>query len=124
MDKMVLKLVKKNNPDIDIDGYRQALEPMSLDLKIVDLIFNEIKPTSKKHNSEILFTAVILKIFSPKAILLPVKSEYGISHVIAQKLGLKFHQQSSYRIKVAREVYEVDKVFRQLVDDIVERSRV
>jgi len=122
MDKMVLKLVEKNNPQIDIDGYRQALLPLPLDESLIDSIYSEILPSSKKHNSEILFTAVVLLLFSPKAILLAEKSQYA--NIILKKLGLKHHQQSSYRIKVAREVYEVDKVFRQQVDTIVERSRV
>jgi len=124
MDKMVLKLVEKNNPQIDIDGYRQALLPLPFNEVLIDSIYSEILPSSKKHKSEILFTAVILLLFSPKAILLAEKSQYGIANIILKKLGLKHNQQSSYRIKVAREVYEVDKVFRQQVDTIVERSRV
>ena len=124
MDKMVLKLVEKNNPQIDIDGYRQALLPLPFNEVLIDSIYSEILPSSKKHNSEILFTAVILLLFSPKAILLAEKSQYGIANIILKKLGLKHHQQSSYRIKVAREVYEVDKVFRQQVDTIAERSRI
>ena|SRR5690606_8837749 len=124
MDKMVLKLVKKNNPDIDIESYRQLLKPMELDVSVVDAIFDDIEPSPKKHNSELLFTAAMLLLFSPRAILLSEKSEYGVMKVIKEKLDLKRHQYASYRIKVARELYEVDKVFRQLVDDIVERRRV
>lgn len=121
MDKMVLKLVLKNNPEIDVEGYRKALEPKSLDISIVDNIFEEIQPKARKSNSELVFTAVILLLFSPKAILLSEKSEYGIAQIIQEKLGLKRHQQSSYRIRVARELYEVDRVFKHIVDEIVER---
>lgn len=121
MDKMVLKLVLKNNPEIDVEGYRKALEPKSLDISIVDNIFEEIQPKARKSNSELVFTAVILLLFSPKAILLSEKSEYGVAQIIQEKLGLKRHQQSSYRIRVARELYEVDKVFKHIVDEIVER---
>ncbi|MFD1770887.1 hypothetical protein [Sphingobacterium suaedae] len=124
MDKMVLKLVLKNNPEIDVEVYRQALMPMTLDLSIVDGLFNEIEPSPKKHNSELLFTAAMLLLFSPRAILLSEKSEYGIMRIIKEKLGLKQHQYASYRVKVARELYEVDKVFRQLVNDCVERVRI
>lgn len=121
MDKMVLKLVLKNNPEIDVEGYRKALEPKSLDISIVDNIFLEIQPKPRKANSELVFTAAILLLFSPKAILLAEKSEYGVAQIIQEKLGLKCHQQSSYRIRVARELYEVDKVFKHIVDEIVER---
>ncbi len=120
MDKMVLKLVMKNNPDIDFEGYRKALEPRSLDLSVVDQIFKDIQPSTKKANSELVFTAAILLLFSPKAILLSEKSEYGVAQIIQEKLCLKRHQQSSYRIKVARELYEVDKVFKHIVDQVVE----
>jgi len=121
MDKMVLKLVLKNNPEIDVEGYRKALEPKSLDISMVDSIFDEVQPKPRKSNSELVFTAAILLLFSPKAILLAEKSEYGVAQIIQEKLGLRRHQQSSYRIRVARELYEVDKVFKHIVDEIVER---
>lgn len=124
MDKMVLKLVEKNNPQIDIDGYRQALLPLPFNEVLIDSIYSEILPSSKKHNSEILFTAVILLLFSPKTILVGFKCYDGIGEIIRKKLNLRYQQMSSYRIKSARDLYEVDKVFRQQVDTIVERSRV
>lgn len=119
-----MKLVQKNNPEIDIEAYRQALSPMPIDNSIVESLFDEIQPSSKKYSSDMVFTAVILLLFSPRAILLSEKCEYGVMKVVQEKLGLTQHQYASYRIKVARERYEVDKVFRQLVDDYVERAKV
>lgn len=123
MDKMVLKLTKKYNPNLDIEQYRKALTPMELDMSIVDLIYDKIKPTPKNADSEIVFTAAILLLFSPKAILLSEKSEYGVAQIIQKKLCLKRHQQSSYRIKTSREVYQVDKVFKHKVNEIVKEVK-
>lgn len=119
----MLKLVKKTHPEIDVDALRNSLLPMQLNEEKVNQIFEDIGPSPKKYNSELVFTAVMLLLFSPRAILLSEKSEYGVAQIIQRKLDLKSHQQSSYRIKVARDLYEVDRVFKNQVDDLVKRSR-
>lgn len=108
----------RNNPDIPFSEYREALTSRKLDNSVVKLIHDKIKPDPKKYNSEILFAACILLIFSPKSILLDEKVENGVCNVIKRHLGIN-QQSASYRVRVAREVYEVDKVFKQQVDDLV-----
>jgi len=118
MEKFILKLAQKCNPQIPFDDYRTALTSQKLDESIIKSIFNKIKPDPKKSNSEILFAASVLLLFSPKSILLSEKVENGICFTIKKNLGIN-QQSASYRIKVAREVYQVDKVFRSQVDKIV-----
>lgn len=118
MEKFILKLAQKFNPQIPFDDYRSALTSQKLDESIVKSIYNKIKPDPKKYNSEILFTASVLLLFSPKSILLSEKVENGICFTIKKNLGIN-QQSASYRIKVAREVYQVDKVFKAQVDEIV-----
>lgn len=113
-----MKLAQKFNPQIPFDDYRSALTSQKLDESIVKSIYNKIKPDPKKYNSEILFTASVLLLFSPKSILLSEKVENGICFTIKKSLGIN-QQSASYRIKVAREVYQVDKVFKAQVDEIV-----
>jgi len=118
MEKFILKLAKQRNPEIPFDDYRAALTAQKLDESIVKAIYNRINPGPKKHNSEILFSASVLLLFSPKSILLSEKVENGVCFVIKKYLGIN-QQSASYRIRIAREVYQVDKVFKHKVDEIV-----
>ena len=118
MEKFVLKLAKQRNPEVPFEDYRAALTARKLDESIVRAIHSHVNPSPKKNNSEILFSATVLLIFSPKSILLSEKVENGICHIIKKFLGIN-QQSASYRIRVAREVYQVDKVFKHLVDEVV-----
>ncbi|QBQ41194.1 hypothetical protein E2P86_08505 [Sphingobacterium psychroaquaticum] len=118
MDKFILKLAKQHNPDVPFEDYREALTAQKMDDSMLKALFKKIQPSPKKHNSEIQFTACVLLMFSPKSILLSEKVENGVCLAIKNCLGIN-QQSASYRIKVAREVYQVDKVFRSQVDKIV-----
>jgi len=122
MEKFILKLATQRNPDIPFEDYREALTAQKLDETIVKAIYNLVNPGPKKCNSEILFAASVLLIFSPKSILLSEKVENGICNTIKKFLGIN-QQSASYRIKVAREVYQVDKVFKHLVDELVKEVK-
>lgn len=122
MEKFILKLAQQRNPEVPFQDYREALTAQKLDESIVKAIYKKIKPDPKKWNSEILFSASVLLLFSPKSILLSEKVENGICFVIKKYLGVN-QQSASYRIKVAREVYQVDKVFKHQVDEIVKEVK-
>jgi hypothetical protein len=48
MEKFILKLAQKFNPQIPFDDYRSALTSQKLDESIVKSIYNKIKPDQKK----------------------------------------------------------------------------
>ncbi|WP_196934881.1 hypothetical protein [Sphingobacterium hungaricum] len=122
MEKFILKLAQQRNPEVPFGDYRDELTSLKMDESIIEKIFQKVKPNPKTNNSEILFSAIILLIFSPKSILLSEKVENGVCFVIKKYLVVN-QQSASYRIKVAREVYQVDKVFKHQVDSIVKEVR-
>ncbi|SMG31964.1 hypothetical protein [Sphingobacterium psychroaquaticum] len=122
MEKFILKLAQQRNPEVPFADYRAELTAQKMDDSALKTLFDKIQPSQKKHNSEIQFTACVLLLFSPKSILLSEKVENGVCLAIKNSLGVN-QQSASYRIKVAREVYQVDRVFKHLVDGFVKEVK-
>lgn len=123
MQKNILQLAKRENPNIDFDKYQVMLTGLPLDHAVVDKIFDVSVSLGDTKDLDLRFVAAMLIIFSPKSILLEEKTVFGVAKAILKKLNLSHRFGASYRIRVARGVYEVDSVFRSLVDQAVKEVR-
>ncbi|MCY4781429.1 hypothetical protein ORI89_17350 [Sphingobacterium sp. UT-1RO-CII-1] len=124
MHKNILKLAMKDNPSIDFDAYKDMLTALPLDDSLIDRLHKASFSDRSIKDSDLRFVAAMLILFSPKSIYLEEKTVYGVAKAILKKLDLSDRFKAMYRIKVAREVYEVDSVFKGHVDKIVEEVRV
>ncbi|MDM8174774.1 hypothetical protein QT327_10465 [Olivibacter sp. 47] len=125
-EAMLLKFVVKEHPYIDVDRYRKLLSASEVDERIVREIYDQTvgcSITGKKNRDEIIFVASILKLYSPQSLFIGDKTKNSVCDLIYRVLDLSYNQKASYRIKVAKELFEVDKVFRFQVDQIVRRYR-
>lgn len=96
----------------------EAMAPVSINHSVVKKI---LASTQNHEDKDVIFVGCLLKAFSPKSLMFPsIRSTYGLCETIRVSLSLTRQQESSYRIKVAKELYQVDRVFKAKVDKIVE----